>query len=206
MVLTPPLAHLQGLMEQFRRAASACLCADAPAAALLFMLCASELLALYRAGSRRSAGQRGSRALRDFLTSYFPRFNRAAKDPKGHYFRVRIPLLREQGKAVKRLKLPTALVHLFRRGVVEDLVYLGELPQEKCVIMGQGRWGFLIQPFLFEQDFRDSMNGFLAEVKENPAVQARFMRRFNHLHGENLPNPNCSPTLDDARYLDDIMR
>lgn len=185
---TPPLAHLQGLMEQFSKGASACLYAGGPAAALLFILSASELLALYRAGSRRNAGQRGSRALREFLTSYFPRFNSAAKDLKGHYFRVRIPLLREQGKAAKRLKLPAALIHLFRRGVIEDVVFSGDLPEERCVIMGQGRWGFMIQPFLFEQDFRDSMNAFFAEVQENPVIQARFMRRFNHLHGE-APKP-----------------
>lgn len=184
MMLTPALAHLQWLMEQFKKGASACLCAEAPAAALLFMLSASELLALYRAGSRRTAGQRGSRALRDFLISYFPRFNTGAKDPQGHYFRVRIPLLREQGKAVKRLKLPAALVHLFRRGVIEDLVLCGDPPEDRCVIMGQGRWGFQIQPYLFEQDFRESINAFFAEVQEDPVVQARFMRRFKHLHGE----------------------
>jgi len=184
MMLKPPLAHLQWLMEQFRKGSSASLCAGAPAAALLFVLSASELLALYRAGSRRAAGQRGSKALRDFLISYFPRFNMSAKDPQGHYFRVRIPLLREQGKAVKRLKLPSALVHLFRCGVVEDLVISSELPEDRCVIMGQGRWGFLIQPYLFEQDFRDSMNAFFAEVQGNLVIQARFMRRFNHLHGD----------------------
>lgn len=183
MTLATALAHLQQLMEQLRRGAHACLCAEAPAAALLFILSASELLALYRAGSRRAAGHRGSRALRDFLSSYFPRFNNAAKDSQGHYLRVRIPLLRENGKAVKRLKLPSALIHLFRRGVIEDLVSPLDMPQDRCVIMGQGKWGFLIQPFLFEQDFRDSMDLFFEEVRGNPAIQARFMRRFNHLHG-----------------------
>ncbi len=183
MLMARALAHLQGLMEEFRKGASACLSSKAPAATLLFILSASEFLALYRAGSRRTAGQRGSRALQDFLSSYFPRFNSGAKDPSGHYFRVRIPLLREQGKAVKRLKIPAALVHLFRRGVIEDLVASQEPWENRCVIMGQGRWGFLIQPQLFEQDFRDSMDSFLGELQQDPVAAARFMRRYNHLHG-----------------------
>ncbi len=170
-------------MEEFKKAASSCASCGAPAAALLFMLSASEFLALYWAGSRRTAGQRGSRALQDFLRNYFPRFNSGARDSKGHYFKVRIPLLREQGKAAKKLKLPSALVHLFRRGVIEDLVAPGAKAQDSCVIMGQGRWGFQIEPQLFQLDFMDSMDAFLADMRENPMLMTRFLRRFNHLHG-----------------------
>jgi hypothetical protein len=177
------LVYLESLVEDLKRGSSACLGSGGPAATLLFILSASELLALYHAGSRRTAGQRGSRALLDFLTGYFPRFNSAARNQEGHYFRVRIPLLREQGKAVKRLKLPAALVHLFRRGVVQELVATPQSQAGPCVILGQGRWGFLIQPAVFEQDFRDSMAAFLADVQQNPACAARFLRRFRHLHG-----------------------
>lgn len=177
------LVHLEKLMEELRNASSACLQSRATWATILLILSGSELLALYSAGSRRTAGQRGSRALQDFITRYFPRFNSSARDAHGHYFRVRIPLLREHGKATKRLKIPAALVHLFRRGVVGDLAAPADTDCQQCVILGQGKWGFLIHPYLLHQDFKDAMAAFFTDVQKDPACAARFLRRFRHLHG-----------------------
>lgn len=176
------LIHLEKLMEELRNASCACLHSGATWATILLILSGSELLSLYSAGSRRTAGERGFRALQDFITRYFPRFNSSARDSHGHYFRVQIPLLREQGKASRRLKIPAALVHLFRRGIIEDLAAPANSDSEKCVILGKGRWGFLIHPFLFHQDFEDAMASFFRDVQEDPACAARFVRRFHHLH------------------------
>ncbi|MGQ9859879.1 MAG: hypothetical protein ACUVS3_14515 [Thermodesulfobacteriota bacterium] len=177
------LDHLQKLIKDLTEACSACLHSGVGWTSILFILTASEIVALYSAGSRRTSKDRGSRALQDFLTRGFPRFNSSARDPYGHYYRVRIPLLREQGKASRRLKIPAALVYLFRRGVVEELAAPMDAPSDLCVIVGQGRWGFLINPNLFYQDFRESLEEFLQQVQLDKACAARYLKRFRHLHG-----------------------
>lgn len=177
------LDHLQKLIKDLIEACSACLKSGVGWTSILFVLTASEIVALYSAGSRRTSRDRGSRALQDFLTRGFPRFNSSARDAQGHYYRIRIPLLREQGKAFRRLKIPAALVHLFRRGVVEELAAPTDAHSDLCVIVGRGRWGFLINPHLFYEDFRDSLEEFLQEVQLDQAATARFLRRFRHLHG-----------------------
>jgi len=150
---------------------------------LLLVMSASEVLSLYWAGSRGTAQKRGSKALYGFLVSYFPRFNSSARGPDGNYHRVRIPLSREEGKASKRLKIPSALVHLYRRGAMEDLVAQEEAGRGRCVIIGQGRWGFLIDPRELVEDFKETMDRFLQELSSNAPLMQRCLRRFNHLHG-----------------------
>lgn len=177
------LLHIGTLCRELKVAAECCKDRGCGWTSLLLVMSSSELLSLYWAGSRRTAGRRGSKALYGFLVSYFPRFNSSAKGPDGNYYRVRIPLLREGGKASKRLKLPSALVHIYRRGAMEGLVAEEEEPTGKCVILGKGRWGFVVNPWEFVEDFKETLDRFLQEIRCDAARMQRCLQRFNHLYG-----------------------
>jgi hypothetical protein len=176
-------AHLEDLLRDLERGARACDPSASPFSTLLFILSSTEFLSLYYDGSRRPAGAHGSRAFQAFLTRYFPRLNEAARNPEGQYRRVCIPLLREGGKASKRLRLPAAIVHLFHRGVLEDLVAPQSSPDAPCLTLQIGRWGFQVQTGLLLRDFLDTLQSFREDVRKDLMVSHRFLRRFNHLHG-----------------------
>jgi len=177
------MAHMASLCQELRIALHCFREKGCGWGSLLLVMSGSEVLSLYWAGSRGTAQKRGSRALCGFLVSYFPRFNSSARGPDGNYYRVRIPLSREGGKASKRLKIPSALVHLYRRGAMEDLVAQEEAGRGRCVILGRGRWGFLIDPWELVEDFEETMDRFLLELDSNALLMQRCLRRFNHLHG-----------------------
>jgi|Deesub1362A_J573_1020465.scaffolds.fasta_scaffold00404_31 hypothetical protein len=181
MLTDPARDHLQLLLEELERAAKGCLQAQAPTATLLFILASTELLALYYGGSRRPVGQRGSRWFYQFLTHYFPRFNADCRDPRGRYRRIRIPLSPEGGKAHKRLKLPSALIFLFRRGVLEELV---APPDQKgpCVLLNQGMWGFQIRTEPFLEDFLETLKAYEKDVLHDSKIRQRFLNRFHTVH------------------------
>lgn len=173
---------LKGWLQELERGAKACAQAEAPVATLLFILHSIEFLSVYYVGSRGSATTRGTKAFYQFLSRYFTRFNRDARDADGHLLRVRIPVSREMGKASKRLRLPTALVHLYHRGIIEGLV-APPGAEPRCVITPAGRWGFQIRVDLFYQDFLDALRGYWKDVQSDPLLAQRFHRRFSHLHG-----------------------
>lgn len=176
-------AHLRKLLREFALGAKACAQSDSPVATLLFILSSTEFLSLYYLGSRRPADARGTKGFNRFLSRYFPRFNRDARDSQGHFLRVRIPLLKEGGKAKKRLKIPAALIHLFHRGVLEDLVAPHEHETEsRCVIIPAGRWGFQVRVDTFHQDFQDTLTAYGESTQSDPQLARNFLRRFQHLH------------------------
>ncbi len=170
-------AHLDALIG-----AEACALHATPLCTLLFIMASSEFLSLYLVGSRRPAGPRGSRALYRFLSAYFPRFNEAARDERGHLLRVRVPLGKMGGKAFKRLRIPHAMIHLYKRGVLEDLVAPPSAPQ-RCIVTGVGRWGFQIQVSCLHDDFQVALRRYRAAVLSDPLLQQCYLRRFRHLHG-----------------------
>jgi hypothetical protein len=175
-------AHLSRMLNDLGKAARASVHSGAPVGTLLFILSASEFLSLYYQGSRRPAGDRGTRAFNRFLCRFFPRFNHDARNPQGRYFRIRIPLLREGGKAQNRMKLPAALIHLFRRGFIEDLVAPSG-SDSRCVVIPAGRWGFQIRINVFHEDFQHTLEQYGASVRSEPQVAQCFQRRFQHLYG-----------------------
>jgi len=178
--------HLARLLQELGSGARACLNSGAPVAALLFILASTEFLSLYYVGSRRPASALGTRGFERFLCHYFPRFNRAARDPRGRLLRVRIPLLREGGKAFKRLKLPAAVIHLYRKGVVEDLA-APRAEGSSCVIIPAGRWGFQLRVDLLHEDFQDALRAYALELEGDTPLSRLFLKRFFHLHGWQLP-------------------
>lgn len=177
------LDHLSFLVKDLKEACRNLLKGESRYGILLLIMSASEVLSLYWAGSRRVAGNRGSRALYGFLVRYFPRFNVSAKDERGHYFRVRIPLNREGGKASKRLKIPSALIHLYRRGAMEELVCKDQEDLDRCVVMEKGKWGFVVEPRLLALDFFEAMDSFLADVESDQSITQRSIKRFVALYG-----------------------
>jgi hypothetical protein len=175
-------AHLGMLLQELGTGARACAGSGAPAATLIFIMSATEFLSLYYQGSRRPAGDHGTKAFNRFLCRFFPRFNHDSRDDRGHCKRIRIPLLREGGKAFKRLNLASALIHLFHRGVVEDLVAPSG-PASPCVIVPAGRWGFQIQVASFHKDFQEALILYGESARSDPQVARCFLRRYRHLHG-----------------------
>jgi hypothetical protein len=173
-------------MRELGSGAEACLMAGAPMATLMFILDSSKLLSLYYVGSRRGANDRGSRALYQFLSRYFPRFNRSARDSSGRLLQVRIPLLRQGGKAFKRLKISSALIALFHRGVLEELV-APSTSETRCVLTSIGRWGFQINVPIFHEDFQEAIAAYEKDVNSDECIQQCYTRRFNHLYGWDLP-------------------
>jgi hypothetical protein len=174
---------LEAWLQDLERGARACIGVDAPVAVLLFILSSTEFLSLYYAGSRRTADTRGTRAFSQFLARYFTRFNRDARDPKGHLHRVRIPVSREGGKASRRLRLPAALIHLYRRGVIQALI-APPGPDRRCVITPAGRWGFQIRVEVLHEDFQEALKGYWRDVHSDTLLAERFLTRFYHLHGK----------------------
>lgn len=179
-------AHLDAMTDELSRAAQACASHGTPFGTLLFIMASSEFLALYLVGSRRPAGARGTKALYRFISGYFPRFNKDARDERGRFIRIRVPLLRQGGKAVKRLRVSHALIHLYKRGVLEDLV-APPSADGRCLLMGVGRWGFQIQVDRFHEDFQEALQGFKTGVLSDPLLAQSYVRRFRHLHGWTLP-------------------
>ncbi len=179
-------AHLCALTEELSRGAEACARHGTALGTLLFIMASCEFLSLYLVGSRRPAGARGDRALYRFLSSYFPRFNQEARDERGHLLRVRVPLGKTGGKAYKRLKIPHAVIHLYRRGVLEDLIASPSAPQ-RCIVMGVGRWGFQIQVNCLHDDFQVALQRYRAAVLSDPLLEQSYLRRFHHLHGWKAP-------------------
>lgn len=178
--------HLYALTEELSRGAEACALHGTPLGTLLFIMASCEFLSLYLVGSRRPAGARGNRALYEFLSAYFPRFNEEARDERGHLLRVRVPLGKTGGKAYKRMKIPYAMIHLYRRGALEDLVAPPSAPK-RCIVMGVGRWGFQIQVECLQHDFQVALERYKVAVLTNPLLEQRYLRRFHHLHGWAAP-------------------
>ena len=174
--------HLEMLVDELIDGAEACASKATPLSTILFILTSVNFMALYFSGSRRHAGSGGSRAFYQFLCRYFSRFTRDAKDDRGRFRRIRIPLLREGGKAYKTLKVPSALIHLYQRGVLEDLI-AGEGRNEPCVVMQSGRWGFQIHATPFLEDFKEALRAYKKDVMDDPLYTQRFLQRYRHIHG-----------------------
>lgn len=187
------IEHLNALTEELGRGAEACALHGTAFSTLLFIMASSEFLSLYLVGSRRPAGARGNRALFRFLSAYFPRFNKDARDERGNLLRVRIPLGEKGGKAFKRLRIPHAMIHLYKRGVLEDLIAPPSAPQ-RCVVTGVGRWGFQIQVNCLHDDFQEALQRYRAAVMSDPLLEQRYLRRFRHLHGWVASKASVTPS------------
>ena len=174
--------HLVKLVKELIDGADACASKATPLCTVLFILTSVNFISLYFAGSRRHAGSGGSRAFHQFLCRYFSRFARDSKDDRGRFRKIRIPLLREGGKAYKTLKVPSALIHLYQRGVLEDLI-AGEGINEPCVVTESGRWGFQIHAAPFLQDFKEALLAYEKDVIDDPLYTQRFLQRYRHIHG-----------------------
>jgi hypothetical protein len=182
MLTQPAQNHLSLLSEELKKGAEALMRSKSYLSVLLFILCACEYLSLYYAGSRRGTANRGKKAFHQFLSRYFPRFNRDCRDQEGHVRRVRITVAKGGGKAARRMRLHAALIYLFRRGTVEDLL-ADQQAEGRCVTLCSGRWGFRINVHEFFLDFIESVDEYRKDVMNDPRLAENFLQRFNHLYG-----------------------